>query len=71
MPLISIGTATIQRNFNPNFVVATTQDLDIRGIFSAVKVPVIQNELTDPVIDVLIAVNTVTQITVNRSVFWS
>jgi hypothetical protein len=71
MAFVSIGTATIQRNFSPNFVVASTQDLNIRGVFSAEIIPSIQNEVTDPVNDILITVNTITQTTINRSVFWS
>ena len=71
MAFVSIGTATIQQNFSPNFVVVSTQDLNIRGVFSAGTLPVIQNEITDPVYDILLAVNTITQTTVNQSVFWS
>ena len=56
MAFVSIGTATIQRNFSPNFVVVSTQDLNIRGVFSAETLPVIQNEITDPVYDILLAV---------------
>jgi hypothetical protein len=73
MPFVSIGTATIQRNFSPNFVVSTTQDLNIRGVFSAenLSIPVIQNELTDPVNDILLSVNTLTETIINQNVFWS
>jgi hypothetical protein len=71
MAFVSIGTATIQRNFSPGFVVSTTLDLNIRGVFSAETVPAIQNEVTNPINDTLISVNTLTQTTINRSVFWS
>ena len=73
MPFVSIGTATIQRNFSPNFVVSTTQDLNIRGVFSAenLTIPVIQRELTDPINDVLLVINTLTETRVSQTVFWS
>lgn len=73
MAFVSIGTATIQRNFNPNFVVVTTQDLNLRGVFSAeiLTIPVFQNEITDPINDVLLGVNTLTEVTINQTVFWS
>jgi hypothetical protein len=73
MAFVSIGTATIQQNFSPNFVVSTTQDLNIQGAFSAenLSIPVIQNELTDPVNDILLSVNTITETVVSQTVFWS
>jgi hypothetical protein len=71
MPFVSIGTATIQRNFSPNFVVSTTQDLNIQGVFSAENSSVIQSEVTTPINDVLIVINTLTETTVNQTVFWS
>ena len=73
MPFVSIGTATIQRNFSPNFVVSTTQDLNIRGIFSAenLSIPITQNEVTNPINDILISVNTITETLISQTVFWS
>lgn len=71
MAFVSIGTATIQRNFNPNFVVSTTQDLNVQGVFSVETLPVVQNEKTDPINDILITINTLTETVIIQTVFWS